>query len=162
SFPLVRQGLAEFGGVGRRFEIKGEADGVLVVDDYGHHPTEILATLSAARVHGRRLVVLFQPHRFTRTQALARRFGEAFGDADLVLVADVYPAGEKPIPGVTSERIVEAAKAQGHHHVRYAGDLASAEARLDDEVRPGDLVLTLGAGDVWRAGERFLARRSRG
>ncbi|HKA25368.1 MAG TPA: UDP-N-acetylmuramate--L-alanine ligase [Candidatus Eisenbacteria bacterium] len=160
-FPLVRQGLAEFAGVGRRFEMKGEADGVLVVDDYGHHPTEIAATLSAARVHERRLVVVFQPHRYSRTHALAERFGESFADADVVLVTDVYAAGEKPIPGAGPERIVESARAHGHQGVEYVGDLAAAEARVAALVQPGDLLLTLGAGDVWKVGEHFVAERAR-
>jgi len=160
-FPLVRQGLAEFAGVGRRFEIKGEADGVLVVDDYGHHPTEIMATLAAAKVHGRRLVVVFQPHRYSRTHALAERFGESFDDAEVVLVTDVYAAGEKPIPGAGPERIVEAAAAHGHKGIEYAGDLAAAEARVMACARPGDLLLTLGAGDVWKVGEHFVAERAK-
>jgi UDP-N-acetylmuramate--alanine ligase len=162
AFPLIRQGLAESAGVGRRFEAKGEVDGVLVVDDYGHHPTEIAATLAAARLYGRRVVVLFQPHRFTRTQALAERFAECFNEADVVLVTDIYAAGEAPIPGVTAERIVEAARARGQAQVDYAGDLAHAQARLAEVARPGDLVLTLGAGDVWRAGEALLAARVTG
>jgi UDP-N-acetylmuramate--alanine ligase len=156
-FSLIRQGLSEFGGVGRRFEIKGEADGVLVVDDYGHHPTEIRATLAAARVHGRRLVVLFQPHRYTRTQALGERFTACFIDADRVLVTDIYAAGEKPIPGVSAEALAHAARAAGFSQVEYAGDLERAKARLLEEVRSGDLALTLGAGDVWKAGESVLA-----
>lgn len=160
-FPLVRQGLAEFAGVGRRFEIKGEADGVLVVDDYGHHPTEIMATLAAAKVHNKRLVVVFQPHRYSRTHALAERFGESFDDAEVVLVTDVYAAGEKPIPGAGPERIVEAAVAHGHKGIEYAGDLAATEARVMACVRPGDLLLTLGAGDVWKVGEHFVAERAK-
>jgi len=161
-FGLVRLGLAESAGVGRRFEVKGEAGGVLVVDDYGHHPTEIQATLRAGRLHGRRLVVLFQPHRYTRTQALCERFAECFAEADVVLVCDVYPAGEAPIPGVGAELLVAAARSRGHAHVEYAGDLARAQARLAAVARPGDLVLTLGAGDVWKAGEAFLAARAAG
>jgi UDP-N-acetylmuramate--alanine ligase len=161
-FGLIRLGLAESAGVGRRFEVKGEAGGVLVVDDYGHHPTEIQATLRAARLHSRRLVVLFQPHRYTRTQALCERFAECFAGADRVLVCDIYPAGEKPIPGVGAELIVMAALARGHAHVEYAGELARAQARLAEVAQPGDLVLTLGAGDVWKAGEALLAARAGG
>jgi len=160
SFPLIQDGLAAFQGVGRRFEVKGEVDGILVVDDYGHHPTEILATLAAAKIHGRRLVVVFQPHRYSRTHALAERFGECFGDADVVLVTDVYAAGEAPIPGASAERIVQAARAHGHPHVEYAGDLAAAETKAAAMLHAGDLLLTLGAGDVWKLGDRFVRQRS--
>jgi UDP-N-acetylmuramate--alanine ligase len=158
-FSLIRQGLAEFPGVGRRFEIKGEKGGVLVIDDYGHHPTEIRATLAAAGSLGRRLVIVFQPHRFSRTQALAERFGACFDDADSVIVTDIYSAGEKPIEGVTAELIVGAARSHGHREVKYAGDLARAKALLKEVARPQDVVLTLGAGDVWKVGEEYLAER---
>ena len=159
---LIRKGLAEFSGIGRRFEVKGEAGDVLVVDDYGHHPTEIRATLRAAKALERRLVVLFQPHRYTRTAALLQEFGAAFDDADVVLITDIYSAGERPIEGVSAESIVGAARSHGHREVQYAGDLARAEALLDAVVRPQDLLLTLGAGDVWRAGEGYLARHAGG
>jgi len=130
---------------------------VLVVDDYAHHPTEIMATLAAARQLGRgRVVAVFQPHRYSRTRALAQEFGACFDDADHVLVTDVYPAGEAPIPGVTAELIVGAARSHGHRNVVYAGDLARAEALLRELVRPHDLVLTLGAGDVSRLGDRIV------
>jgi len=156
-FAHAAQALSRFGGVGRRFEKKGEAGDVLVVDDYAHHPTEIMATLAAARQLGRgRVVAVFQPHRYSRTRALAKEFGACFGDADHVLVTDVYPAGEAPIPGVTAELIVGAARSHGHRNVVYAGDLARAEALLRELVRPHDLVLTLGAGDVSRLGDRIV------
>jgi UDP-N-acetylmuramate--alanine ligase len=160
-FSLIRQGLVESPGVGRRFEIKGESNGILVIDDYGHHPTEIRATLAAARSLGRRLVVVFQPHRYTRTQALTERFAECFDGADLVLVSDIYSAGEKPIPGVSAETIVGAAQSHGHREVKYAGDLARAKALLKEVARPPDVVLTLGAGDVWKVGVEFLADREK-
>ena len=161
SFSHVAHALSSFLGVGRRFETRGEAEGVLVVDDYGHHPTEIRATLAAARQLGReRVVVVFQPHRYTRTRALVEEFGRAFDEADVVLVTDIYAAGEAPIPGVTAENIVGAARSHGHRDVVYAGDLARAEALLRELVRPHDLVLTLGAGDIGRLGERFLHRRA--
>jgi len=160
-FSLIRQGLAESAGVGRRFEIKGESHGVMVIDDYGHHPTEIRATLAAAKTLGRRLVVVFQPHRYSRTQALADGFGECFDDADSVIVTDIYSAGEKPIEGVTAELIVGAARSHGHREVKYAGDLARAKALLKEVARPQDVVLTLGAGDVWKVGEEFLAEREK-
>jgi UDP-N-acetylmuramate--alanine ligase len=156
-FAHIAVALSRFEGVGRRFERKGEAGDILVIDDYAHHPTEIMATLAGARQLGReRVVVLFQPHRFSRTRSLAREFGACFDDADLVLVTDIYPAGESPIPGVTAELIVGAARSHGHRNVVYAGDLARAEALLREMVRPHDLVLTLGAGDVTRLGDRIV------
>jgi len=160
-FPQVAYALSRFEGVGRRFEKRGESQDVLVVDDYGHHPTEIKATLAAARQLGRgRVVVCFQPHRFSRTRLLAKEFGAAFDDADAVLVSDIYAAGETPIEGVTAELVVGAARSHGHRNVVYAGDLSRAEALLREMVRPHDLVVTLGAGDVAKLGDRLLASLS--
>jgi UDP-N-acetylmuramate--alanine ligase len=156
GFGQIAESLAAFVGVGRRFETRGEAAGVRVVDDYGHHPTEIAATLAAARGLASRVLVLFQPHRYTRTAALAKEFGGAFGDADHVWVLDVYAAGENPIPGVTGETLVESAHRQGARHVRYAGDPAEAVLAVAHEARPGDVVITLGAGDVWKLGDQVL------
>ncbi|MGH7724318.1 MAG: UDP-N-acetylmuramate--L-alanine ligase [Candidatus Eiseniibacteriota bacterium] len=157
-FAHVALSLSRFEGVGRRFESKGEAADVLVVDDYAHHPTEIIATLSAARQLGRpRIVVVFQPHRYSRTRALAADFGAAFDAADHVLVTDIYPAGETPIEGVSAELIVGAARSHGHRNVVYAGDLSRAEALLRELVRPHDLVLTLGAGDITKLGDRIVS-----
>ncbi|HVP14757.1 MAG TPA: UDP-N-acetylmuramate--L-alanine ligase [Terriglobales bacterium] len=158
GFRHVAEGLEAFRGVGRRFELRGEAGGVRVVDDYGHHPTEIAATLAAARAQGGRVLVLFQPHRYTRTALLHREFGACFGDADRVWVLDIYPAGESPMPGVTARTIVQSAAALGHSHLVYAGSGPAAVEEISGEVRPGDLVLTLGAGDVWKLGDRLLAR----
>jgi UDP-N-acetylmuramate--alanine ligase len=158
GFGQIAEALATFGGVARRFETRGTAGGVRVVDDYGHHPTEIAATLSAARGLGGRVLVLFQPHRFSRTQALRREFGGCFGEADLVWVLDVYPAGETPIPGISSRTIVESAAEQGAKHVREANDAEAAVAAVVAEARPGDTVITLGAGDVWKLGDAVLRR----
>jgi UDP-N-acetylmuramate--alanine ligase len=161
AFESIQAGLASFTGVDRRFQVKGEQGGVLVVDDYGHHPTEIKATLEALRhrAGSRRTLVLFQPHRYTRTQHLWDEFCRAFHQADLLLVADIYPAGEEAIPGVTPQALVEAIGTRGHRQVVYAGDLRSAADRLCEEAREGDVVLTLGAGSVWTAGEELLRRR---
>jgi UDP-N-acetylmuramate--alanine ligase len=160
-FPAIQEGLASFTGVDRRFQVRGEAGGVLVVDDYGHHPTEIRATLETLRTRAgaRRTVVLFQPHRFTRTQALWDEFCRAFNHADVLLVADVYPAGEDAIPDVNAELLARAIAARGHRQVAYAGDLKSALEKLVGEVREGDVVLTLGAGSVWTLGDELLRRR---
>ncbi len=164
SFALVREALESFTGVDRRFQRRGDAGGVTVIDDYGHHPTEIKATLETLRVVAgpRRTVVLFQPHRFTRTQHLWDEFGHAFHLADVLLVTDIYPAGEEPIPGVTAETLARAIAGRGHRHAAYAGDLKTATDRLAQEAREGDLVLTLGAGSVWTAGEELLKRRAGG
>jgi len=160
-FESIRQGLAAFTGVDRRFQIRGEAGGVLVVDDYGHHPTEIRATLETlrGRAGSRRTVVLFQPHRYTRTQHLWDEFCRAFHLADLLLLVDVYPAGEEAVAGITSEALAEAIARRGHRQVLYVGDLRAATERLAREVKEGDVVLTLGAGSVWTAGDELLKRR---
>jgi UDP-N-acetylmuramate--alanine ligase len=151
--------LAEFEGVARRFEIRGETEGVLLIDDYGHHPTEMAAVLATAReVYDRRRVVVFQPHRYTRTKALAREFAEVLKDAEVLVLAEVYPAGERPIPGVGSELIVDALRLLTDREVvRVKGREDGPEA-VACLLRPGDLVLTLGAGDVSRWGEEILHR----
>ena len=160
DFEVIADGLESFRGTERRFEIKGQIgeddDSILVVDDYGHHPTEILATLAAAKASGRRLVVLFQPHRYTRTQKLFSDFARAFYDADVVLLCDIYPASEDPIEGVTSRSLAEEIERFGHRNVHYIGGVESGGDALAQYAQPGDLVLTLGAGSVWRAGESYL------
>lgn len=159
DFGGITEALSVFRGVKRRFEILGEAKGVTVVDDYGHHPAEIRATLGAARLTCPvRLVVLFQPHRYTRTKFLYPEFGRSFGIADVIVITDIYPAGEAPIPGVTAELIVEELKKNGRDDVVYLPELEEAVDYLYKHVQPGDLVLTLGAGNVWQAGEELLAR----
>jgi UDP-N-acetylmuramate--alanine ligase len=161
-FDAIRGGLESFTGVDRRFQVRGEAGGVLVVDDYGHHPTEIRATLEALRRRAgpRRTVVLFQPHRYTRTQALWDDFCKAFHQADVLLLTDVYPASEEPIPGITAESLAGAIAERGHRQVAWVGDLKAATERLAAEAREGDVVLTLGAGSVWTAGDELLRRRA--
>jgi UDP-N-acetylmuramate--alanine ligase len=151
GFGHMAEALAGFAGVGRRFELKGEVAGIRVIDDYAHHPTEIRATLSAARASASgRVLAIFQPHRYSRTQALTREFGEAFGDADRVWVLDVYAAGETPLPGVTGRSVADSAAAAGATHVTFAGDPAEAVRAAVEEARSGDRVLVLGAGDVWK------------
>jgi UDP-N-acetylmuramate--alanine ligase len=156
GFGHIVESLAQFRGVGRRFETRGEAGGVRVVDDYGHHPTEVRATLAAARTLGGRVFVLFQPHRYSRTSLLREEFGAAFTDAERVWVLDVYAAGEAPIAGVSGRTVVESAAARGATHVVYAPDPAAAAAEAAGAARPGDTVLTLGAGDVWKLGDDVL------
>ena len=150
----IAVGLDSFRGVDRRFQVKGEARGVRVVDDYGHHPTEIVATLKAARECGYgRVLVLFQPHRYTRTRDLMQEFAGAFGDADRVEVLDIYAASEEPIEGVTAEALV---KSIGRDGVQYAASIAGGVDALVREAREGDVILTLGAGSVSQAGTLLL------
>ncbi len=154
---LVREGLEKFTGVGRRFEIKGAVQGVTLIDDYGHHPTEIRATLEAARGCGfERLLVLFQPHRFSRTKALWNDFCQAFNQADLLVLTDIYPASELPIPGVTSEALAEAIRAAGHKDAVHCATLQDGIESLLRRARPGDAILTIGAGNVGRAAGELL------
>lgn len=152
-FSSISAALGDYAGVGRRMEIKGEKNGILVIDDYGHHPTEIKATLAAVKSGWpkRRLVVLFQPHRFSRTAHLYNEFGAAFGSADEIKLLDIYPAGEKPIPGVTSQLIFQSIKSHGQNVEYFSGPELLSRA-----LSPGDIVLTLGAGDVWKTGEKIL------
>ena len=158
-FYAIKKGLEEFEGVGRRFEVKGTEGGVIVVDDYGHHPTEIAATVRAAlENYRRRLFVMFQPHRYTRTQLLADRFASCFDGAHAVFVADIYPAGEKPIPGITARTIVERVEARGRTPVHYVPSHDEMIDRVAGLVEDGDMVLTIGAGDIYRAGERLLEK----
>lgn len=158
EFSKIAEGLEAFRGTERRFQIKALLEGrnILVVDDYGHHPTEIRATLAAAKTGGRRLVVLFQPHRYTRTAALHEDFARSFYDADVVLLADIYAASEDPIEGVTSKALAEEMERFGHRNVRYIGDVKNGAQALLEAAAPGDLVLTLGAGSIWRSGEEFI------
>ena len=159
DLEVIRRALKEFSGVQRRFQVKGEARGVLVVDDYGHHPTEVRATLAAAKAAlGRRVVCLFQPHRFTRTKHLLDEFFTAFNQADRVIILDIYPAGEQPIPGVTGQAVYEGIKRYGHKDAAYAPGRDEVVEQLASSLRAGDLLLTLGAGDVWKLGEAVLER----
>lgn len=155
----IARGLAAFRGVGRRFEVKGEVGGVLVMDDYGHHPTEIAATLAAARRHfGRPLRVVFQPHRFSRTELMHAEFGTAFDDAADLIVTEIYAASEAPRPGVDAGLIVEAVRRRGKTPVRRMADRDQIAGALLAEARPGDLIFTLGAGDLNRFAEELVGR----
>jgi UDP-N-acetylmuramate--alanine ligase len=157
-FDQIASALAEFTGAERRFQRKGEEAGVLVVDDYGHHPTEIKATLAAAKIGsaGRRIVVLFQPHRYSRTHDLMEEFARSFNNADVLFVTDIYPASEDPIEGVTAEVLTEAIKSYGHKNAHYIGPLTDAPETLRTQLRAGDLLITLGAGTITRVGDQLL------
>jgi UDP-N-acetylmuramate--alanine ligase len=156
-FETIASALANYAGVNRRFQIKGEVAGVVVIDDYGHHPTEIRATLVAAKLGsaGRRMVVLFQPHRYTRTHDLLDEFARSFNNADVLMLTDIYAASEDPIEGVSAEALVEAVRRFGHKDARYVGSVDEATRALLEEVKPNDMVITLGAGNVYRVGEQL-------
>ena len=156
---LIRKGLAAFTGVERRFHLRGEANGIMIVDDYGHHPTEVKATLAAAKQGwDRRLVVLFQPHRYSRTRDLIEEFTHAFDQADLLFMTDIYAAGEAPIPGVSGAVLADRIKAAGHQGVTFVEKKETLPDQVLPHLQPGDLVVTLGAGDIWKAGTGLLAR----
>ncbi|MBI1798757.1 MAG: UDP-N-acetylmuramate--L-alanine ligase [Candidatus Eisenbacteria bacterium] len=162
GFRLIAEALAGFRGVGRRFETRGEVRGVRVIDDYGHHPTEIAATLAAARGLGGRLLVIFQPHRYSRTAALEREFGVALAAADHAWVLDIYAAGEAPIEGVSARALVENAAREGSTRLEYAPNAALAVEAAAREAVPGDVVMTLGAGDISKLGDYLLDALRRG
>lgn len=158
-FDVIAEALHEFNGVLRRFEILGEKNGVVVVDDYAHHHTEVKATLSAAR-NGwkRRIVAVFQPHTYTRTRDFAKEFGQCFDDADVLIVTDVYPAREKPIEGITGEILAQSAKNYGHRNVHYVADKTQLDAYIQGILQPNDLLITLGAGDVNKVAKNLMAK----
>lgn len=161
---VIQGALSTFRGVARRFTIVAETDGVALVDDYGHHPAEVLATLAAARkAFDGRVIVAFQPHRYTRTHHLFDEFTRAFNQADRLFLLDIYPAGESPIAGVTSERLAQAVREHGHHAVTHVADRSELPKMLAAEAKPGDVVIALGAGDVNRVlsdVDKLLALRS--
>jgi UDP-N-acetylmuramate--alanine ligase len=155
-FDQIAEALREFRGVERRFEVRGEPNGVLVVDDYGHHPTEIAAVLAAARSLNRRIIVAFQPHRFTRTAALLNDFGPALANADHIVLTDIYPAGEDAIPGVTLDRLAEAVRASTTRTLDIAPTLDEVVDAIVRAAKPGDVVITLGAGSIGTVPERLV------
>lgn len=165
-FVAIQEGFAKFSGVGRRFTVKGEPNGVMIVDDYGHHPAEIRATLAAARLGWpeRRIVAVFQPHRFTRTNELFNEFVTAFYDADVLILTDIYAAGEQPIEGATSERLAQEVLRHGQKDVNWISDREKIPEYLAGVVKSGDIVITLGAGNIWQQGEALLEvlKRSNG
>jgi UDP-N-acetylmuramate--alanine ligase len=157
-FEQIAEALGSFVGAARRFQLRGHVNDIMVIEDYGHHPTEIRVTLAAAKIGsgGRRIVVLFQPHRYTRTHDLMQEFARSFNNADTLFITDIYAASEDPIEGVNSEALTNAIKRFGHKDVRYIGKLDDAAAALHEHVQPGDLVLTMGAGTVNRVSEQLV------
>ena len=160
EFEIIKKALGSFSGVHRRFELKGEPGGILVVDDYAHHPTEIKAALKGARAGwgDRRIVVVFQPHLYSRTRLFHEEFGSSFDEADLLIVTDIFPAREEPVEGVTGEMIATAAKNHGHQNVVYVDDenKDSLCEKLCTMIQPGDIVMTVGAGDIWKVSDKLL------
>jgi UDP-N-acetylmuramate--alanine ligase len=157
DFKTVQEALAGFSGIQRRFQMKAEVGNILVFDDYGHHPTEIKATLRAAKAGWRRrIVALFQPHRYTRTEALFDDFLTAFYEADVLVITDIYPAGEEEIGGVHARHLFEGIREHGHKDVHYISDRKEIIQYLPTVIMPGDLVITLGAGDIYRVGEDLI------
>ncbi len=153
----ITEGLRNFRGVERRFQIKAEIDDILIVDDYGHHPVEIRAVLDAIKKNWkRRTIAVFQPHRYSRTKDLFMDFVHAFSDADVVVLTDIYPAGEEPVEEISSKRLYEAMKEHGYRNIHYIESMEDIPLFLESTVRKGDMVITLGAGDIWQAGERFV------
>jgi UDP-N-acetylmuramate--alanine ligase len=158
SFEKIAAAFVSFRNANRRFQFKGEAAGIMIVDDYGHHPTEILATLSAAKngSGGRRTVVVFQPHRYTRTQELMDEFALSFNNADVLFITDIYAASEQPIEGVTAEILTENIRKYGHKNVNYIGEVETAAEKVTANLQAGDLVITLGAGSITRLSDVIL------
>ena len=156
SFDQVVDSLGAFSGIHRRLEIKGEPGGIMIIDDYGHHPAEIAATLAAIRESwSRPLTVVFQPHRFTRTRDLFQDFLPVFDGAERLILTEIYPAGEDPIPGVSADALYQALKRRGHLDVEFFPDRDEIAAKLAPQLRAGDIVLTLGAGDIYKVGEKL-------
>ncbi|HDH57869.1 MAG TPA: UDP-N-acetylmuramate--L-alanine ligase [Bacteroidetes bacterium] len=159
----VQRGLEKFNGVERRFEIKGEAAGIMIVDDYAHHPTEVKATLAAARKGwNRRIIAIFQPHLYSRTRDFAQEFGESFSDADVLVVTGIYGAREEPVEGVSGQLIADAAVRAGHRNVRYLPEINSLVPEIIKLARPGDMVITLGAGSIWKVARELFQQLSGG
>ncbi|MEE8313428.1 MAG: UDP-N-acetylmuramate--L-alanine ligase [Myxococcota bacterium] len=157
-FPRIRSALEDFRGVGRRFEVLGERDGILVIDDYAHHPTEIRATLAAARhALDRRIVAVFQPHRYSRTRDVFDDLARAFHDADQLLLTEIYPAGEEKLAGVSASALADAARDFGHHSVRFVPEREEIANVLREILEPGDTVIFMGAGDIARVAQEFAA-----
>ena len=162
-FAKIKSGIEKFTGVYRRWEKKGEANGISIYDDYAHHPTECRATLSGVKAGWRRRVVcVFQPHLYSRTRDFYDEFGKSFLLSDVLIVTDVYPAREEPIQGVTGELIVQAAKRFGHKDVQYVPDKKDVAACLSSVTKQGDIVITMGAGDIWKYGEDFVKLLEKG
>ncbi len=159
EFEQIAAAIEQFRGAGRRFQLVGDVHGIRIFDDYAHHPSELKATLSAAKLeHPGRLIAIFQPHRYTRTKFLHKEFGSAFADADYVILTDIYSAGETPLEGVHTELILKELLNTGHDHVEYIAEMKQIASKLVKDLRPDDLVLTMGAGNIWQVGPELVAK----
>ncbi|MAM64684.1 MAG: UDP-N-acetylmuramate--L-alanine ligase [Candidatus Marinimicrobia bacterium] len=156
-FHDIASGLESYKGVRRRFEIKGEANGIMVVDDYAHHPTEVRVTLNSARNGwNRRIIGVFQPHLYSRTKVFYQEFAIALMEADILVITDVFPAREKPIDGINGKMVADFAKESGHKNIYYIENLENLEKKLDNLCQPNDMVITIGAGNIWRYAESYI------
>jgi UDP-N-acetylmuramate--alanine ligase len=163
AFSTIKEALEGFTGVQRRFQLMGEKAGVMVIDDYAHHPVEIRVTLAAAKgLREGRIIALFQPHRYSRTKDLFNEFLSAFSQADVLFMTDIYPAGEDPIPGVTAEALFQALEKRGGTEVRYVPDREQLVDQVLPALRPGDIIITLGAGNIWEVSEAIVAALRKG
>jgi len=163
DFPVIQEALGAFTGVQRRFQLKGEYAGITVIDDYAHHPVEIRATLAAARGLGkRRIVAIFQPHRYTRTRDLFEEFLRCFAQAEVLFITEIYPAGGDPIPGVSAEALFEGIKDQGHSETHYISDRGKLVEEVLRLLRPGDIAITLGAGNIWEVSDTLVEKLKKG
>jgi len=163
NFEDIRKALRDFSGIQRRFQIKGDINGITIVDDYGHHPVEIAATLNAASYSSnKRIIVVFQPHRYTRTKLLFNDFIKAFNHSDVLIITDIYPASEERIKGVNSYNLYMEIKRHGHKDVRYIGNKEEIVEHLINVVKSGDMVVTLGAGDIYSVGDQLIKRLRNG
>jgi UDP-N-acetylmuramate--alanine ligase len=156
-FRRIARAMKQFKSLRRRFEIKKIKKGIMVVDDYAHHPTEITASLQGAKdTYDRNIIAIFQPHLYSRTKDFCDAFGQSFFNADLLIVTDIYPAREKPVKGVTGKLIADAAVKFGHHRVKYFKDKGRVVKYVINRAKKGDMILTMGAGDIWKIGERII------
>ena len=161
DLDVIANGIHNYSGVRRRFEIKGITQGIMVVDDYAHHPTEVIATLQAARNGwNRRIISVFQPHLYTRTKEFYKEFAEALMSSDILFVCNVYPAREKPIEGVTGKLIYNETKSLGHKNVFYINNLENLNDELNKIIKKNDMVITIGAGTIWRYGQAYYENLS--
>nr|MBC8415284.1 UDP-N-acetylmuramate--L-alanine ligase [Candidatus Cloacimonadota bacterium] len=159
-FPAIQKGLAKYDGVFRRFEHKGEKNGIIVYDDYAHHPTEIEATLKGVKDSvDNRIVAVFQPHLFSRTRDFYDEFGRSFYQSDVLIITPIYPAREKPIAGISGNLIADAAIQSGHKNVHYVESNDKIVEEISQVTKPGDIVITIGAGDIYKFGEKFLEEK---
>jgi UDP-N-acetylmuramate--alanine ligase len=157
DFKIIKKALMEFKGIQRRFQLRAKKNEISWIDDYAHHPTEIKMTLKAAKgLSSKRVVALFQPHRYSRTRDLLDDFMTAFYDADVLIITDIYSANESPIPGITTQHLYEGLKQYGHKDVSYIPELNDVGKYVLNLLKEGDIFLTLGAGDVWKAGETIM------